>query len=95
MVKTPWNCNCWIPPTCPDITLSRLHPPGLQILPAWQGQFNNPRGGKLGIITSAQMIGSLVAANGSPVSPFSLLLTTSIQSPNSYHTIHFRVLYFL
>ncbi|KAI0303757.1 hypothetical protein B0F90DRAFT_1708808 [Multifurca ochricompacta] len=33
---------------------------GLQILPSWKKQFHDPRGGTLGMISSAQMIGSLV-----------------------------------
>jgi len=40
---------------------------GLQILPAWKKQFDHPRAGKLGIIVSAQMIGSLV---GLPFTPY-------------------------
>ncbi|KAF8501644.1 general substrate transporter [Russula emetica] len=40
---------------------------GLQILPAWRQQFLNPHGKTLGIITSAQVIGSLV---GLPMAPY-------------------------
>jgi MFS family permease len=39
---------------------------GLQILPAWRQQFLNPHGKTLGMITSAQIIGSLV---GLPLAP--------------------------
>ncbi|KAN0120675.1 general substrate transporter [Russula decolorans] len=40
---------------------------GLQILPAWRQEFLNPHGQTLGIITSAQVIGSLV---GLPMAPY-------------------------
>lgn len=41
---------------------------GLQILPAWQDYFHNPNGKILGIISAAQVIGSIV---GLPLTPFS------------------------
>ncbi|KAI0250199.1 general substrate transporter [Lactifluus subvellereus] len=40
---------------------------GLQILPAWQHTFGHPSGRTLGIITSAQMIGSLAALPFTPL----------------------------
>ncbi|KAI0264422.1 general substrate transporter [Gloeopeniophorella convolvens] len=40
---------------------------GLQIIPAWQKQFHDPHGKALGLINSAQMIGSLA---GLPFTPF-------------------------
>lgn len=35
---------------------------GLQILPAWQQYFHNPNGKILGLISAAQVIGSIVVS---------------------------------
>ncbi|OCH94384.1 general substrate transporter [Obba rivulosa] len=40
---------------------------GLQILPAWQDYFNHPNGKQLGLISAAQVIGSIA---GLPFTPF-------------------------